>query len=98
MISTDTAVMVQSSYHSFLWVLGAITVILHILIAAGIAKDIGERQRRFYPIHLISGSTWILAAVLSGLWALGLYWLMHHSALAMTPPEPASKSRVEPVY
>ncbi len=58
------------------------TVVLHILCATGIARDIGQLHKRHIPTQLLAGSTWVLASLLTGLLGVIVYWLMHHSSLA----------------
>jgi hypothetical protein len=59
-----------------------LTGVLHILYAAGIAKDIGEMTKRhFHPLFLPSIG-WVLAALIGGIFTVLVYWLMHHSSLA----------------
>ncbi len=58
------------------------TVILHIIFAAGVARDVGERHRNYLPIQFIPGFAWTLATLLGGILVLVAYWLIHHSSLA----------------
>lgn len=66
-------------FHSIILLL---TVILHILIATGIAKDIGSMRKRQLPPLFMPASAWVLAGLLAGIWGLMVYWLMHHSSIA----------------
>jgi hypothetical protein len=65
---------------SLLFVL--LTGLLHILYAAGIAKDLGNMAKRhMYPLFLPSLG-WVLAGLLGGIFTVLIYWLMHHSNLS----------------
>ncbi len=66
-------------FHSILLIL---LVILHILIATGIARDIGSLAKRQIPPLMLSPSIWVLAGLLTGIWGLLVYWLIHHSSLS----------------
>lgn len=66
-------------FHSIIMIL---TVILHLFIAAGVARDIGVMNKRQLPPLVLPGSIWVLAALITGIWGLFVYWLMHHSSLA----------------
>lgn len=66
-------------FHSIILVL---MVILHILIATAIARDIGSMAKRQIPPILLPGSCWVLAGLLTGIWGLLVYWFIHHSSLA----------------
>lgn len=57
-------------------------VFLHILIATAVARDIGQLVKRQILPQLLPGLGWVLAALLTGVWGLLIYWLMHHSSLA----------------
>ncbi len=66
-------------FHSFIILL---TVVLHVLIATAIARDIGSMAKRQIPPILLPGSCWVLAGLLTGVWGLLIYWLIHHSSLS----------------
>lgn len=66
-------------FHSIMMIL---IIILHIFIAAGVARDIGMMNKRQLPPLVLPGSVWVLAALITGIWGLLVYWLMHHSSLA----------------
>ena len=57
-------------------------VLLHILIATAVARDIGSLAKRQILPQLLPGLAWVLAVLLTGVWGLLIYWLMHHSSLA----------------
>ena len=59
-----------------------IAAILHILFASGVAKDIGNLQRMNIKPQFLSGSTWVMATLIGGVFVLLVYWLFHHSSLA----------------
>jgi membrane associated rhomboid family serine protease len=59
-----------------------LTGLLHILYAAGIAKDIGNMAKKHnHPLFLPSLG-WVLAGLLGGIFTVLTYWLIHHSTLA----------------
>jgi hypothetical protein len=59
-----------------------LTGVLHILYAAGIAKDIGDMSKKhMHPIFLPSIG-WVLAGLIGGIFTLLIYWLIHHSSLS----------------
>lgn len=66
-------------FHSLLLIL---MVLLHILIAAGIARDIGSLAKRQIPPIMLAGSIWVLAGLITGIWGLLVYWLVHHSSIS----------------
>ena len=59
-----------------------LNALLHILFAAAIARDIGNLNKLHVEPRLLSGMTWVLATLIGGILVVGLYWLVHHSALA----------------
>lgn len=75
----NTLNMTVMQFHSIMIIL---LVLLHVCIAAGIARDIGAMQKRQIPPILLAGSIWVLAGLLTGIWGLLIYWLVHHSSLA----------------
>lgn len=59
-----------------------LTAVLHILYAAGIAKDIGNLNKKHLQPFFLPGIGWVLAALLGGIFTVLAYWLIHHSTLA----------------
>jgi membrane associated rhomboid family serine protease len=58
-----------------------LTGLLHILYAAGIAKDLGNMAKKHnHPLFLPSIG-WVLAGLLGGIFTVLVYWLIHHSNL-----------------
>lgn len=75
----NTLNMSVMQFHSIILIL---IVLLHILIATGIARDIGSMAKRQIPPVLLSSSAWVLAGLLTGVWGLLVYWIIHHSSLS----------------
>ena len=59
-----------------------LTAVVHLIIASGIAKDIGQLTKRDANPLFIPGFAWVLAGLVGGILTLALYWLLHHSSLA----------------
>lgn len=59
-----------------------LNTLLHVLFASAIARDVGQLNRLHIQPRLLSGMTWVLATLIGGILVVGLYWLVHHSALA----------------
>lgn len=62
--------------------LAILVVILHIFLATGVAKDIAYLHEKGGKPLFASGTVWVMAVLILGLWALLIYWLIHHSNLA----------------
>lgn len=58
-----------------------LTGVLHILYAAGIAKDLGNMSKRHLQPLFLPAIGWVLAALLGGIFTVLAYWLIHHSSL-----------------
>ena len=78
----DFANTLQHSISHFHVVLLIITVILHIIFASGVARDIGNLHRLNVKPVLLPGGAWVMATLIMGIWVVLAYWLMHHSILA----------------
>lgn len=70
-----------SSISAILFLLNAL---LHVIIAAGIAKDIGYRHKRQAVTLFIPGIAWVLSTLIGGILVLAVYWLIHYSSLAQS--------------
>jgi phosphate/sulfate permease len=66
---------------TFAIIIGALTVIVHVLFAAGVARDAGSIQRSGLSTEIVSPLVWVLSVLLGGVFAAAVYWLIHHSSL-----------------
>ena len=62
--------------------IGLLSALLHIIFAAGVARDIRKLHRLHIETRFIPATAWILATLIAGILVLAMYWLMHHSTLA----------------
>ena len=64
------------------WIAGVLTLILHVVLAFAVFADsqlLWKHLRR--KTFLVGGAIWALATLIGGILTVGLYWLIHHSAL-----------------
>ena len=59
-----------------------LSVLLQILFAAGVAKDVGNLHKVNVQTQFVPGFAWVLATLIGGILVLVAYWLLHHSSLA----------------
>ena len=57
-------------------------VLLHIVCALGISRDLAHLAKRKILPQLLPSAGWVLAGLITGIWAVLIYWLMHHSSLS----------------
>lgn len=65
-----------------------LTAIVHVGFAVGVYVD-SKRMQQFQRrgTFLVAGALWSLATLLGGVFAAGVYWLVHHSSLRPVPAE-----------
>ncbi|MDF2691479.1 MAG: hypothetical protein K0S29_1334 [Gammaproteobacteria bacterium] len=68
-----------SSIHAIMFLL---TILLHIIFANGVAKDVGILNKRGLSTLIVPGYAWVLATLIGGILTLAVYWLIHHSNIA----------------
>lgn len=59
-----------------------LTVLVHLMFAAGVARDVGNFHKQNVLTQIVSGMVWVLATALGGVWVALIYWLIHHSSLS----------------
>lgn len=59
-----------------------INIVVHLIFAAGIARDIGHLHKLNLPTQIVPGFAWVLAGLIGGVFVGVAYWLVHHSSLA----------------
>jgi hypothetical protein len=66
-----------------LLVLVALVALLavHASFAVGVKFDAEGRESRGEPVLFVKPLMWGLAAMVGGVFAVGTYWLIHHSSL-----------------
>ena len=64
---------------ALIFVFFMITVVVHLLFAAGVAQS---ANRRVTPTQLVPGIVWAIATLGGGVLVATAYWLIHSSNLA----------------
>ena len=59
-----------------------LATLVHIIAALSVSKDIGDCSKHNIRIHLMPGFYWVISVLITGIWGLLIYWLIHHSNLS----------------
>jgi len=78
-MTPDIMQMINNSYHSTLWLVLVIKIVLHLLFAAAVAKDSGLIIKQGRTTWLVSGLTWAFATLIGGVFVAAIYWFIHYS-------------------
>ncbi|WP_119343410.1 hypothetical protein [Facilibium subflavum] len=62
--------------------ISVLSVIVHIVCALGVSKDLGNFHKRNIAPQLMPNFAWVLTVLVTGVWGFLIYWLMHHSSLS----------------
>lgn len=63
-------------------IIALLVVVVHMLSALAVSKDVGNFAKRNITPQLMPGFAWIIAVLITGIWGLFIYWIMHHSSLS----------------
>ncbi|GAB4222566.1 MAG: hypothetical protein Kow0076_4130 [Francisella sp.] len=77
-IHTISTIMIKNS----LPIITVFNILIHIFCGLGIAKDIPKVLDKRLTTILLPKNIWILVGLVSGIWGLLIYWILHHSNLS----------------
>lgn len=70
--------------------------LVHLLFAAGVARDAGALMRTGQRTALVSGQVWALATLLGGMVTAAIYWFIHHSTITRPQQFSPTKNEIYP--
>lgn len=71
---------IDSMHNINIFIIGC-NFLIHLIFAAGIAKDAGNLTKKYISTQIIPPFAWVLATILGGLMPAVVYWIIHHSSL-----------------
>ena len=66
---------------SFLIIYALVLLSTRVLLASGVARAAGALQSDGRGTYFVSPAVWALIALVGGVAAVGIYWLVNHSSL-----------------
>ena len=73
---------IMQLYQNIYYIIAILTVLVHVICAMAVAKDIGNFAKRNVTPQLMHHFGWVITVLISGVWGFLIYWLMHHSSLS----------------
>ena len=69
----------------FFFVLLSIVIVvipvIHISFSLAVLADAKRLRQQMIPTFFVGGGIWALATLVGGVFAAGVYWVIHHSTL-----------------
>jgi hypothetical protein len=59
----------------------ALTILIHVLFAAAVARDAGALRDNGQRIILVGPMIWVFATLIGGVFVGVTFWLMHHTEI-----------------
>ena len=66
---------------NFSFIVVILGILVHLILAAGVAKDVNNFSTQGIGTQLINGASWVMVVLITGIWGILVYWLIHHSTL-----------------
>lgn len=72
---------VTNLFQNMYYLVSIFTVIVHLFCAIAVIRDLNNFDKRNISPQMMPQFSWILCVLISGIWGLFIYWIMHNSAL-----------------
>ena len=72
------------------WVVGAITIVVHLALMRGVYLDAKNLAKDGTGVIFTAPGYWALAVLVTGLFGLTVYWVVHHSQFRRSEPAPGN--------
>ncbi|WP_440992581.1 hypothetical protein [Cysteiniphilum litorale] len=69
-------------YQNIYYVISAFTVIVHLVCTLAVIRDLNNFTKHNVTPQMMPGFAWTITVLISGIWGIFIYWIMHHSSLS----------------
>ena len=69
-------------YQNIYYVISAFTVIVHLVCTLAVIRDLNNLTKHNVTPQMMPSFAWTITVLISGVWGIFIYWIMHHSSLS----------------
>lgn len=73
---------IMNLYQNISYIVSSLTVIVHLFCTLAVIRDLSNFSNHYIKPQMMPNFAWMVSVLISGIWGLLIYWIMHHSSLS----------------